>query len=206
MIVDCDIHNAPVSETALHAYLPEAWRRRAQRGRAARARGRGEPRDARRPLLPRLGVPAGDAARGAHRRMAARRLAAGVEPPVPARAAPGPLRHRVRRADPDARRRRAARPRVGRGARVGHQRLAGRRVARPGAAAARVDQRRLRGRRALRARDRTAAPTTRASCRCSCSSAPPSRSGAASTGRCSAPRRSAACRSASTTAAGAAGR
>ena len=32
MIVDCDIHNAPVSETALHAYLPEAWRRRRSAG------------------------------------------------------------------------------------------------------------------------------------------------------------------------------
>ena len=51
-----------------------------------------------------------------------------------------------------------------------------------------------------------AARTTRASCRCSCSSAPPSRSGAASTGRSTRRRPSAACRSASTTAAGAAGR
>ena len=25
-IVDCDIHNAPVSESALHAYMPEQWR------------------------------------------------------------------------------------------------------------------------------------------------------------------------------------
>ena len=32
VIVDCDIHNAPVSETALHAYLPEAWRRRRSAG------------------------------------------------------------------------------------------------------------------------------------------------------------------------------
>jgi uncharacterized protein len=29
-IVDCDIHNAPVSDEALHAYLPALWRRRRQ--------------------------------------------------------------------------------------------------------------------------------------------------------------------------------
>jgi uncharacterized protein len=34
VIVDCDIHNAPLSEQALHAYLPAAWRsRRAVGGR-----------------------------------------------------------------------------------------------------------------------------------------------------------------------------
>lgn len=36
MIVDCDIHNAPTSEAALHDYLPEAWRvRRGAGGRLA---------------------------------------------------------------------------------------------------------------------------------------------------------------------------
>jgi predicted TIM-barrel fold metal-dependent hydrolase len=38
VIVDCDIHNAPLSEQALHAYLPAAWReRRARGGRLAPA-------------------------------------------------------------------------------------------------------------------------------------------------------------------------
>jgi len=33
-VIDCDIHNAPVNEAALHAYLPKAWReRRATGGR-----------------------------------------------------------------------------------------------------------------------------------------------------------------------------
>lgn len=32
MIVDCDIHNAPVSEAALHEHLPAAWRARRQGG------------------------------------------------------------------------------------------------------------------------------------------------------------------------------
>jgi uncharacterized protein len=33
-VIDCDIHNAPVNEAALHAYLPQAWReRRATGGR-----------------------------------------------------------------------------------------------------------------------------------------------------------------------------
>jgi uncharacterized protein len=31
-IVDCDIHNAPVSEAALHAYLPAGWRERRDAG------------------------------------------------------------------------------------------------------------------------------------------------------------------------------
>lgn len=31
-VIDCDIHNAPVSEAALHAYLPESWRRRRATG------------------------------------------------------------------------------------------------------------------------------------------------------------------------------
>jgi predicted TIM-barrel fold metal-dependent hydrolase len=31
-VIDCDIHNAPVSEAALHAYLPQEWRRRRATG------------------------------------------------------------------------------------------------------------------------------------------------------------------------------
>ena len=58
------------SEAALLAYMPERWRA-ARRGRPAGRRDRGPARDARRPLLPRRGVPARDPACGAHRRMAA---------------------------------------------------------------------------------------------------------------------------------------
>jgi uncharacterized protein len=31
-VIDCDIHNAPVSEAALLAHMPETWRRRRERG------------------------------------------------------------------------------------------------------------------------------------------------------------------------------
>ena len=54
----------------------------ASAGGRLRARGRAEPREARRPLVHRRRVPTRHAARLADRRLAARRRAAGVRPPV----------------------------------------------------------------------------------------------------------------------------
>ena len=84
--------------------------------------------------------------------------------------------------------RRRARPR--------HQRLADGRVARPRAAPPRLDHRALRGRPCRGRGDRPARPATRASSRCCCRSAPPSRWAGASTGRSTRPPSATACRSA----------
>ena len=153
-VIDCDIHNAPASEAALHAYLPASWRER----RAATARldavwesqretlgdrsylgseyPRATPRAARTDAWPpNGGPPASDLPFLREQLLDRYGVEYGVLTPMLGAG-------------------RAARPRVRRRARHRHQRLADRRVARSRAAPARVDQRGLRGRGPGRGGDR----------------------------------------------------
>ena len=182
VIVDCDIlQRAGLPRPRLHATSPRASGRPAPSARAGVLAPESRASPARRSATAPTSapIPAGDAARGAHRRMAARRLRRRRRTsPFLREQLLDALRRRVRRPHPAARGRRELDLEFGAALRRAIKRLAGGRVARPRAAAARVDQRRLRGRRALRARDRPLRrrPALRAGA--ACSSAPPSRSGA----------------------------
>ena len=145
VIVDCRHPRRAGSETACTASSPRPGAA-AQRGRLG-ARGRGAARRSATAPTSARSTPRATPRAARTDSLAARRLAARVEPAVPARAAPRPLRRRVRRADPDARRGRAARPESG--AALARPSTTGRPPSgSTRAAAARVDQRRLRGRRA----------------------------------------------------------
>ena len=184
-IVDCDVHNAPVSDDALRAYLPPEWR--ARRDTAAICPRHGS-------STARTSATAVRAASTRARRLARpgrtrgrRRVCPRRRPGVPARAAPRPLRRALRRAQLPHHGVPRAEPRLRGGAVPRGERVAGRGVAREGAAAAG-------GHRASPTRTphwpprrSTGPPPTRASCRCCCSCAPTSRWAAGATGRSSRP-------------------
>ena len=95
-IVDCDIHNAPVSEASLLAYMPERWRRaRARGGRLdAAIEGRRETLGDRSYLG--AEYPEADPTGRPHRLMASERRPARVGSRLHARAAARHVRDRVR--------------------------------------------------------------------------------------------------------------
>ena len=192
---------------ALHAYLPEAWRRR----RSAAGELAPEVRRCREKLGDRSYI-GSEYPRATPRAARTDAWPPDGSPPasdlaVPARAAPGPLGRRVRRAEPAARRGRAARTwsraRRSRGRSTTGRPPSGSTRSR---ACARRSSSPTRTASCRRARDRAAAPTTRASCRCCMLIRTAEPLGRRKYWPMYGRRPSAACRSASTTAAGAAGR
>ena len=180
-IVDCDIH-PKASLEAMRPYLSQRWQDYLADLRGA--------------LAPRLrqGLPVSRRARRKRRGATHGRRAAGCRAATSISCARSTsittastyrrdepaLAVRPGRAEPGIQRRHGGR----------HQRVADRRHGEPRAAAEGLDRRALRGRRGRARRDPPLRRQSATTCRCSCSAAPPRRSGAGATGRSTRPRSS----------------